>query len=74
MSTPEDLEAIGEDFYSSLNDLTFNSRPIISTLTIIAQENVQAAPYITRSVERRIEKVSIITNQLKIVKLTEKTF
>ncbi len=70
MSTPEDLEAIGEDFYSSLNDLTFNSRPIISTLTIIAQENVQAAPYITRSVERRIEKVSIITNQLKIVKLT----
>ena len=70
MSTPEDLDAIGEDFYSSLNDLTFNSRPIISTLTIIAQENVQAAPYITRSVERRIEKVSIITNQLKIVKLT----
>lgn len=69
MST-EDLEAIGEDFYSSLNDLTFNSRPIISTLTIIAQENVQAAPYITRSVERRIEKVSIISIHSNILELS----
>lgn len=54
-----ELEAIGEDFYSSLNDLTFNSRPIISSLTVIAQENVSAAPYIARAVEKRIEKVSI---------------
>jgi len=59
MSTTEELEAIGEDFYTSLNDLTFNSRPIISSLTMIAQEAVAAAPYIARSVERRIEKVSI---------------
>lgn len=60
MSSTNELEAIGEDFYSSLNDLTFNSRPIISSLTVIAQENVSAAPYIARAVERRIEKVSII--------------
>lgn len=52
----DQLEAIGEDFYLSLNDLTFNSRPIISSLTVIAQENVNAASYISKAVIKRIEK------------------
>lgn len=52
------LQAIGDDFYESLSDLTFNSRPIISSLTEIAQENVNAAQFITSAVEKRIEKAT----------------
>lgn len=59
-SNVKDLEAVGEDFYLFLNDLSFNSRPIITNLTQIAQENVNAAQYIARAVEKRIEKVSIL--------------
>lgn len=53
----EDLEAIRQDYLTSLQDLTANSRPIISTLTIIAQENIHAAKIITKTIEDHISKV-----------------
>lgn len=56
MDTQEDLQNIGEDFYTHMEDLTFNSRPIITNLTIIAEENTDAALYIVKAVEKRIEK------------------
>ncbi|KAK9462518.1 uncharacterized protein V1516DRAFT_670476 [Lipomyces oligophaga] len=52
----DDLEAIRQDYISSLQELTFNSRPIISTLTIIAQENIQAAEVISRAIEDHIAR------------------
>lgn len=59
MDPDQDLEQIGEDFAVSLQDLTFNSKPIITTLTMIAQENINAAEQITTAVEQRIDKVCL---------------
>ncbi|TID30413.1 hypothetical protein CANINC_001014 [Pichia inconspicua] len=47
---------IGDDYYTSLQALTFNSRPIIETHTTLAQENSQYAQDIVTAVEKRIEK------------------
>jgi pre-mRNA cleavage complex 2 protein Pcf11 len=58
MVSATELEAIRQDYITSLDDLTFNSRPIITNLTIIAQENIQAAEVITRAIEEHISKVS----------------
>ncbi|KAK9455511.1 hypothetical protein V1511DRAFT_458175 [Dipodascopsis uninucleata] len=55
-STQAELEAIRQDYITSLEELTFNSRPIITNLTIIAQENIQAAEVITRAIEEHISK------------------
>lgn len=47
---------IVEDYSQSLNDLTFNSRPIIENLTNIAQENKDEAEGILEAVKGRIKK------------------
>lgn len=56
MSSENDLKQLGEDYYNSLKELTFNSRPIITTLTVLAQENIPAAKYITNAITKRINK------------------
>jgi len=48
---------IRHDFEASLDELTFNSKPLITNLTIIAQENIQDAEIIARVIETRISKV-----------------
>jgi pre-mRNA cleavage complex 2 protein Pcf11 len=50
-------EEIKQDYLSSLSELTFNSRPIIQNLTIIAQENINYGEAITKAVEEHILKV-----------------
>lgn len=57
-STVLPSEEVAEDYKSSLEDLTFNSRWEISNLTVIAKENIHAAQAIARVVEEHIEKVS----------------
>ncbi|GEQ68224.1 hypothetical protein JCM33374_g1891 [Metschnikowia sp. JCM 33374] len=47
---------IVEDYASSLADLTFNSRPIIDNLTIIAKENTDNARGILAAITSRIYK------------------
>ncbi|CCE90321.1 Pcf11p TDEL_0B01920 [Torulaspora delbrueckii] len=49
-------EIIVRDFTSILEELTFNSRPIITTLTKIAEENITYAQYFADALEARIDK------------------
>ncbi|KAK9476402.1 hypothetical protein V1514DRAFT_183383 [Lipomyces japonicus] len=58
MVSQVELNAIRQDYIVSLEELSFNSRPIITNLTIIAQENIQAAEVITRAIEEHISKCS----------------
>lgn len=48
---------IAQDYKCSLMDLTFNSKPIINNLTIIAHENMEFAHIITKVIEEHINKV-----------------
>lgn len=45
------------EYQSSLEDLTFNSKPHINMLTILAEENTQFAKDIVAIIEAQISKV-----------------
>lgn len=47
------------DYQSSLEDLTFNSKPHINMLTILAEENVPFAKDIVSLIEAQVAKVFI---------------
>lgn len=49
-------EKVVSDFASILEELTFNSRPIITTLTKTAEENISSAQQFVDAIERRIER------------------
>lgn len=59
-------EGICEEYASSLEDLTFNSKPLINVLTMLAEENSQYAANITKLIEKRICQVP---QQLKLPSL-----
>ena len=50
-------EDVCEEYKSSLADLTFNSKPHINMLTILAEENLQYATDIVKIIEAQIAKV-----------------
>jgi pre-mRNA cleavage complex 2 protein Pcf11 len=53
-------DELAEDYKSSLEDLSFNSRYEISNLTVIARENIHAAQAIARTLEQHIHNVGFI--------------
>ncbi|CAR23487.1 Pcf11p [Lachancea thermotolerans CBS 6340] len=51
-----ECDKIAKDFASILDELTCNSKPIISTLTKMAEENIGCAQQMVDAIERRIER------------------
>ncbi|SCU85320.1 LADA_0D06854g1_1 [Lachancea dasiensis] len=51
-----ECQKIASDFASILEELTCNSRPIITTLTKTAEENIACAQQIVDLIEKRIER------------------
>lgn len=57
MSAEGAREDACREYQSSLEDLTFNSKPHINMLTILAEENLQFAEAIVAIIEAQIAKV-----------------
>ncbi|KAJ3022334.1 UNVERIFIED_CONTAM: hypothetical protein HDU68_009202, partial [Siphonaria sp. JEL0065] len=57
MTTPE---AVRQQFRASLAELTFNSRPIIMSLTAIADENTRFAGAIVQAIEDQLRNYSVL--------------
>ena len=51
------IQAACKEYETSLEDLTFNSRVLIQSLTILADKSKVYAPCIVQVVEKRITKV-----------------
>ena len=51
-------KVVCQEYSSSLEDLTFNSKPLINMLTMLAEENSQHAPEIIKLIEKRIYEVN----------------
>lgn len=50
---------IREDYLKTLQDLTFNSKPLIDVLTEIAEENKEYASTISECILEQLENVSL---------------
>lgn len=56
---PEKEKEVAEEYLSSLTDLNVNSKPLISMLTMLAEENIAYASAIVNAIEQHLEKVLI---------------
>lgn len=63
------LEAVAE-YAESLRELTFSSKPIINSLTMIADENRLNAPQIAEAINIRILQVCAPTHRHRSARLT----
>lgn len=50
-------QEFAKEYLSSLVDLTYNSKPLIDMLTILAEENIEHGQVIVDAVEQHISKV-----------------
>lgn len=65
--TASELDDIRSSYEEELAGLTFNSKPVINMLTTIAQENMNAAAVICKTIEDRIHSVSSPTQRSRTV-------
>lgn len=49
---------VADEYISSLADLSVNSKPLITMLTMLAEESIDHAPAIVRAVEAHLLKVT----------------
>lgn len=56
-SLTEKEEEIKEEYLKTLQDLTFNSKPLIDVLTEVAEENKEYASTIADCIVEQLEKV-----------------
>lgn len=59
----ERLKEVAEEYLSSLTDLTINSKPLITMLTMLAEDNIEYAAAIVDTIEKQITSVA---NDLKL--------
>lgn len=55
-------QEIVEEYLSSLVDLTINSKPLISMLTLLADDYIDHADAIVETIENYLQKVNIFCN------------
>ncbi|KAI9286316.1 hypothetical protein BC943DRAFT_342727 [Umbelopsis sp. AD052] len=65
-----DLDALRLEYKRILQDLTFNCKPIITNLTILAQENKQGATLIVREIEQKI-RANASNQKLPVIYLVD---
>lgn len=59
MNSTPDVEEVAEEYRSSLRDLVNNSKPHITMLTMLAEENRAHAAVIVKVIEEHIHEVTI---------------
>ena len=52
-------EAAVAEYQSTLEDLSFNSKPHINMLTMLADENHEYSPHIVKTIEDRLLQVRV---------------
>ncbi|KAI9254250.1 hypothetical protein BY458DRAFT_558860 [Sporodiniella umbellata] len=65
-----DMELVQKNYRTALSELTFNSKPIITNLTIMAQENQTAAAGIVKEIESRL-RINAAGQKLPILYLID---
>lgn len=53
------MESVLEEYRSSLEELTFNSKPLINMLTVLAEENYSYASDLVRLIESQVYQVCL---------------
>ena len=59
MADQQALQEFVDQYATELNDLTFNSKALVNTLTMLAGENVEAASCIAAAIEKHILTVRL---------------
>lgn len=61
-------EEVIQEYRSSLEELTANSKPLINMLTMLAEDNEQYAPEIVKVIETHLQQVylNFILNRVSI--------
>ena len=52
-------QEVADEYRSSLSDLTLNSKPLITMLTMLAEENLEHASVIVKVIEEQIHTAGV---------------